>query len=579
MDRSGPFEAKRPTKKPHRHESEPLLAFPAARVHAPAMLKTAFVAARDRQRLSEIASVMIGFGLNKAVDRLGLRHIPLIPRRTPRVDVTRLSQPERLRRAIEALGPTFIKFGQILASRPDLLSPVWTDELEKLHSQVKPMSWEQIGPQLEGDLGAPPQEVFAEFDVEPIASASIAQVYRARLHSGEEVVVKVLRPGLRKVIEADLRLMAHGARIVESEWPEMGRYQPQEQMKHLAAGINGELDLLNEARNCEMLAEIFRGNKDVVIPKIYWEWCSERVLVQEFIHGVSPNDPAALRAIGADKKLLAQKGCDAFLRMALIEGVFHADPHPGNLLVLPNNRIGFIDFGIVGRLSQKRRQQLLVLIGAMVKQDTDGLMATLLDWTGPTNPDMTKLEQSAQTFVQAHSSIPLNFGAVLTDFMTMARENDLAMPTDLAILFKGLVTADGVMRTLDPNFDLFSAAGPTIRTSLRNTFSARGLMRKAESLGTGLFGAASELPTLIHLMLVRLKQGKVTVEIELKGMDKLVRGIERGAARVAVGLVVAAFATQIAPRLLELGTPVFVTIAFAVSVLGIGWLLLLSRNK
>ncbi len=543
------------------------------------MLKTAFVAARDRQRLSEIASVLIGFGLNKAVDRLGLRNIPLIPRRTPRVDVTRLSQPERLRRAIEALGPTFIKFGQILASRPDLLSPVWTDELEKLHSQVKPIPWEMIGPQLETDLGGPPGEVFAEFDVNPIASASIAQVYRARLKTGEDVVVKVLRPGLKKVIEADLRLMGHGARIVETEWPEMARYQPQEQMKHLAAGINGELDLLNEARNCEMIAGIFEGRDDILIPKIHWEWCSERVLVQEFVHGVSPNDQAGLRAIGADKKALAQKGCDAFLRMALIEGVFHADPHPGNLLILPGNRIGFIDFGIVGRLSQKRRQQLLVLIGAMLKQDVDGLMATLLDWTGATTPDLTKLEQSAQNFVQAHSSIPLNLGLVLTDFMTMARENDLAMPTDLAILFKGLVTADGVMRQLDPNFDLFSAAGPTVRASMRSVFSAKALLKKAEALGSGLYGAASELPTLIHLLLVRLKQGRVTVEIELKGMDKLVRGIERGAARVAVGLVVAAFAMQLAPRLIDLGTPVFVLIALAVSVVGIGWLVLLGRNR
>jgi ubiquinone biosynthesis protein len=161
----------------------------------------------------------------------------------------------------------------------------------------------------------------------------------------------------------------------------------------------------------------------------------------------------------------------------------------------------------------------------------------------------------------------------------MARENDLAMPTDLAILFKGLVTADGVMRQLDPGFDLFAAAGPTVRASMRSQFSLRGLMRKAESLGSGLYGAASELPTLIHLMLVRLKQGRVTVEIELKGMDKLVRGIERGAARVAVGLVVAAFATQLAPRLIDLGTPAFVIIGMTVAMLGIGWLVLLGRDR
>ncbi|MGC5778222.1 ABC1 kinase family protein [Methylobacterium sp. NFXW15] len=543
------------------------------------MLKTAFVAARDRQRLSEIASILIGFGVTRVVDRLGLRALPLLPRRQPRVDVTRLSEPERMRRAIEALGPTFIKFGQILASRPDLLSPAWTEELQKLHSQVPPVPWEQIRDQLEQDLGGPATEIFAEFNTEPLASASIAQVYRARLHTGEDVIVKVVRPNLRKIIEADLRLMAHGARIVEAEWPDMARYQPREQMRHLADGLNGELDLLNEARNCEQLAQIFEGRDDIVFPKIHWEYCSERVLVQDFINGIPPNDEAALEAAGIDKKMLAQKGTDAFLQMALIEGQFHADPHPGNMLAMPGNRIGFIDFGIIGRLSQRRRNQLLVLIGAMLKQDADGLMAVLLDWTGASNPDLTKLQVSAQAFVESHSTIPLNLGLVLTDFMNMARENDLAMPTDLAILFKGLVTADGVMRHLDPNFDLFAAAAPTVRASMRSQFSLDGLKQKAEALGAGLYGAASELPTLIHLMLVRLKQGRVTVEIEIKGLEKVTRGIERAAARVAVALVVAAFATQLAPRLIDLGTPVFVSIGLVIFVLGIGWLVLLMRNR
>lgn len=543
------------------------------------MLKTAFVAARDRQRLSEIASILIGFGVTRVVDRLGLRSLPLLPRRQPRLDVTRLSEPERMRRAIEALGPTFIKFGQILASRPDLLSPAWTEELQKLHSQVPPVPWEQIRGQLEQDLGGPATEIFAEFNIEPLASASIAQVYRARLHTGEDVIVKVVRPNLRKIIEADLRLMAHGARIVEAEWPDMARYQPREQMRHLADGLNGELDLLNEARNCEQLAQIFEGRDDIVFPKIHWEYCSERVLVQDFIHGIPPNDEAGLAAAGIDKKMLAQKGTDAFLQMALIEGQFHADPHPGNMLAMPGNRIGFIDFGIIGRLSQRRRNQLLVLIGAMLKQDADGLMAVLLDWTGTSNPDLTKLQVSAQAFVESHSSIPLNLGLVLTDFMNMARENDLAMPTDLAILFKGLVTADGVMRHLDPNFDLFAAAAPTVRASMRSQFSLDGLKQKAEALGAGLYGAASELPTLIHLMLVRLKQGRVTVEIEIKGLDKVTRGIERAAARVAVALVVAAFATQLAPRLIGLGTPVFVSIGLVIFILGIGWLVLLMRKR
>lgn len=544
------------------------------------MLQTAFVAARDRGRLQVIAGVLIGYGFEKVVHRLGLKAIAHFVRRVKvPAGVERLPRPQRVRLAIEALGPTFIKFGQILASRPDLLTPQWTDELSKLHRQVSPIPWDAIRPQLEADLGASPFEVFAHFDPEPIASASIAQVYRARLHTGEDVIVKVLRPGLRKIIEADLRLMTHAARIIEKEWPEMRRYKPQEQMRHLAHGIGGELDLMNEARNCELLAANFSHREDVVFPKIYWEWTSERVLVQEFIHGVFVNDLEGLAREGVNKAVLAQKGTDIFLHMALIDGVFHADPHPGNVIALPGDRIGFIDFGIVGRLSERRRSQLLVLIGSMLKKDADGLMAVLLEWTGGTAPDLQKLESSSQAFVTRHSGVNLNLGLVLTDFMTMARENDLAMPTDLAILFKGLITADGVMRQLNPEFDLFNAAAPTVQRTMEARFSLSGIKKKLESVSTGLFSAASDLPTLLHLVLVRLKQGKMTVEIEIKGMDKLVHGIERAAARVAVALVVAAFSVTLAPRLVDLGRPVFATLSVAVCVIGLGWLLFLSRNK
>ena len=544
------------------------------------MLKTAFVAARDRGRLQVIAGVLVGYGFRKIVHRLGLRYLAHFALRiTPPVDVMKLPRPVRVRLAIEALGPTFIKFGQIIASRPDLLPPYWTDELAKLHSQVSPVPWEKIKPQLEADLGGSPHEIFAEFDAEPIASASIAQVYKAKLQSGEDVVVKVLRPGLRKVIEADLRLMTHASRIVESQMPEMARYKPQEQMRHLAHGLNSELDLANEGRNCEVLAELFSERDDIVFPKIYWEWTSERVLVQEFIHGVFLGDAKGLEEAGVDKPLLAQKGTDAFLHMALVDGVFHADPHPGNVLALPGDRLAFIDFGMIGRLSQRRRGQLLMLIGAMLKKDADGLMAVLLEWSGTGAPDLSKLEASSQAFVTRHSGVSLDLGLVLTDFMNMAREHDLAMPTDLAVLFKGLITADGVMRKLDPNFDLFTAAGPTVQKTMEARFSFESLKKKLEAMGVGFYGAASELPSLIHLMLVRLKQGKMTVEIEMKGMDKLIHGIERAAARVAVALVAAAFSITLAPRLIDLGRPMFATVSVIVCAIGVGWLVLLSRGR
>jgi ubiquinone biosynthesis protein len=518
--------------------------------------------------------------VTNVVDKLGLRAVaPLARWRRPSVDVTRLSQPERVRRAIEALGPTFIKLGQILASRTDLLPPAWTDELGKLHSQVVPLPWEQMAPQLELALGGPPEEVFAEFDRNALASASIAQVYRARMASGEDVIVKVLRPGLRRIIDADLRLLGHATSLVERQWPELSRYKPQEQLKQLATGIAGELDLMSEGTNCELLASIFPDSPDIVFPKIYWERTSDQVLVQEYIDGIPPTDKVRVREAGLDPAALAQTITNAFLNMALVEGVFHADPHPGNLLALPGNRIAFIDFGLVGRLTERRRSQLLILIGAMLKQDADGLVSVLLAWTGATNPDLTRLDAAAQSFVIRHSKKPLNIGLVLEDFMTMARENDLAMPTDLAILFKALITWDGVMRQLDPNFDLFAAAAPTVQRRMKARFSIGGMRRKIETLGSSMYGAATELPSLIHLLLVRLKQGKVTVEIEIKGVDKLTQGIERAAARVSIAIVVAAFAVQVAPRLVDLGTPFFAVVTAMIAIFGMGWILLLRKSR
>ena len=544
------------------------------------MLKTAFAAARDRQRLTEIVGVFLGFGVNKVVDNLGLREFArFATRRPPPLDISRMSQPERVRRAIETLGPTFIKLGQILASRPDMLAPAWVQELSKLHSQVSPISYDQMLPQLEKGLGGPPEEIFAHFDREPIASASIAQVYRATLQSGEDVIVKVLRPNLRRTIEADLRLLGHATTIVEGRWPELTRYKPHEQLRHLATAIAGELDLMNEGTNCELLASLFPDREDIRFPKIHWEWTSEHVLVQEYMDGVPPTDLVRIREAGLDPVILSQRITDAFLHMALIEGVFHADPHPGNLLALPGNAICFIDFGVVGRLTERRRSQLLILIGAMLKQDADGMMGVLLDWSGSTNPDLTKLDNAAQTFVTRHAKKPLNISLVLEDFMTMARENDLSMPTDLAILFKALITSDGVMRQLDPNFDLFSAAAPTVGRRLKAKFSLKGLFGKLETFSGSLYGAATELPSLLHLMLVRLKQGKVTVEIEIKGIDKIIHGVERAAARLSIAIVVAAFAIAVAPRLVDIGTPFFAAVTTIIALCAIGWALLLRRKR
>ncbi|MDH4991659.1 AarF/UbiB family protein [Aquamicrobium lusatiense] len=548
------------------------------------VLETTFAAARDHKRIAEIAAVLGRFGVDDIAIRLGLGG--LLPKRRTRAshtDSESRSQPERLRLAIESLGPTFIKLGQILSTRADLLSPEWITELEKLQSDVAPEPWEAIRAQVEEDLGASPDTVFLSFAHTALAAGSIAQVHRATLQDGTDVVVKVRRAGLRPLVEADLRLLSHAAGLVEAQWPEFARYRPREILHHLGTAMGEELDLAAEGRNCEAVAQNLAAMERIKIPRIFSEWSSERLLVQEYIDGIVPNDHAALNAAGLDGRELARTGTTAFLRMALVDGLFHADPHPGNLRALPGNRVAFIDFGMVGRLGARRREQLLMLVAAIVETSGERVAALLMEWSGAADIDLPRLEAACDIFVARHGVPPLRLGEAITDFMALAREHDLALPADLALLFKALITADGVMRSLDPNFDALAVAGPIVQEEMIRRYRPGALMGKGKSLALDFAGLATEAPSLLRLLALRLRQGRIAAEVELKGLDRIGADIRWAATRIAVAIVTAAFALGLAPRLLDfgptlLGIPVTALLGIAVILGGVAWLLVPRRR-
>lgn len=548
------------------------------------VLETTFAAARDHKRIAEIAAVLVRFGVDDIAIRLGLGG--LLPKRRGRAlhaDAESLSQPERLRLAIESLGPTFIKLGQILSTRADLLSPEWITELERLQSDVAPEPWEAIRAQVEEDLGTSPDTVFLSFAHTALAAGSIAQVHRATLHDGTDVVVKVRRAGLRPLVEADLRLLSHAAGLVEAQWPEFARYRPREILNHLGAAMGEELDLAAEGRNCEAVAQNLAAMERIKIPRIFSEWSSERLLVQEYIDGIVPNDHAALNAAGLDGRELARTGTAAFLRMALVDGLFHADPHPGNLRALPGNRVAFIDFGMVGRLGARRREQLLMLVTAIVENSGERVAALLMEWSGAADIYLTRLEAACDIFVARHGVPPLRLGEAITDFMALAREHDLALPADLALLFKALITADGVMRSLDPDFDALAVAGPIVQEEMIGRYRPGALMGKGKSLALDFAGLAAEAPSLLRLLALRLRQGRIAAEVELKGLDRIGADIRWAATRIAVAIVTAAFALGLAPRLLDygpalFGIPVTALLGIAVILGGVAWLLIPRRR-
>ena len=266
----------------------------------------------------------------------------------------------------EVLGPTFVKLGQILATRPDLFGPEWITEFEKLQWQAPPLDFAELRPQVEEDLGAPLEEIFQEVDTTPLAAASLAQVHRAILKDGTNVVLKIQRPGIRPIIESDMRLLAHLASLAEKHRPELAAYHPQKVVQHFVKSLQNELNFVTEGHQADQVAANFEGHDQIVIPKVYWEWTKPRISVQEFVDGIPGVNFQGIDAAGMDRKRLAQTGARAVLKMIMIDGLFHADPHPGNFIILPGERIAFIDFGMMGRVSDLRRRQIMTLLQALL---------------------------------------------------------------------------------------------------------------------------------------------------------------------------------------------------------------------
>jgi ubiquinone biosynthesis protein len=389
------------------------------------------------------------------------------------------------------------------------------------------------------------------------------------------------------MVEADLRLLAHAAKLAASELPELRRYNPEAITRHLSAAISEELDLANEGRNAEVIASQFEDQPDIVVPGIHWSWTSEEVLVQDFIDGIRPNDEAALAAAGLDRCRLAARSSNAFLQMMLIDGVFHADPHPGNLLCLDGDRIAYLDFGTIGRLSSRRRDQLVTLMAAITGGSAAGVREVLLDWAGQPDIDARPLEEAAEAFLARHTRGALGqlkLGQALTDFVALMRDHDLALPPDLALVLKALMTAEGVTRRLDPEFDVVREVEPVVRRALATRYSPEALMQRAGSALLELQALAGDAPGILRRVLRRLEKGRIKAEIEIGRIDRFGRSIERGATRIAIAIVTAAFVVGLAPILADAGPrlagiPGFALLGALIVLAGIAWLVLTGRRR
>ena len=550
------------------------------------MLIETLGAARDMGRLNTILGVLIRHGFGDSVRRLGLadrlERAGHALKWNHAADLARLEPPVQVRLALEELGPTFVKLGQILAGRADLFGPDWIAEFEKLHSQVPAVPLDELRPQLREDLGDEPEVVFARFDVEPLAAASIAQVHRAQLHDGTEVVVKIRRPGITDTIEADLRLLARLAVLAEAELPALKPYRPQQLVRELARSLRRELDLASECRSAERIATNLASLPWIVVPRVHWAHTKERVNVQDHVGGVPGNQVALLDSNGYDRNLLARRGAQAVLKMIVQDGFFHADPHPGNVFYLEGNRIAFIDFGMVGRLSQRRREELLNLLLGLVERNPQTVADVLLDWTGDEHGvNLSLLETEIETFVDQYHGTPLaqlNLGQMLADVTAILREHHLGLPTDMALLIKAFITLEGMGRSLDPAFHMTTEALPMLRQVLRARYQPKVVANRAWQTLRRALAVAEQLPHDVSRLLRNARRGRVHVGIELAHLKRVGDQIDRAANRLTMALVIAALiigssivmTVKGGPTLF--GLPAFGFIGFASAFVGGLWL-------
>jgi ubiquinone biosynthesis protein len=526
-----------------------------------------FSTGRELRRLREISSVFARHGLGDLMRRAGIATLieqaGLVLQWGEASEIAHLEPQQRVRLAFEQLGPTFVKLGQMLSTREDLLPPTWSTELARLHSHVAPVPFDDLLPQVEQALGRSPFEVFGNLEREPYAAGSIAQVHRAKLASGTPVILKIRRPGIAAKIDADLRILEHLADLVEQEIPEMRRYRPVQVVGQLRGSLERELDLAAEARNTERFARNFADDLDILVPRVYWEWTSSAMNVQEHIEGIRGSDLVAIDNAGLDRKALAARAADAVLKMILVDGFFHADPHPGNVMYLPGNRIALIDFGMVGRLSPLRRRQIVDLLAGFARHDEETMLEVVLDWRGDDFVDEARLAIDLGEFAFDYADVQLkdlNIGVLLRRASAILRQHSIVLPIELTLLFKALISLEGLGRQYDPEFRLIERVKPFLDRAMRERYQPAEVARRAQESLNDFFGLLTSMPRDLARLAKDARHGRMRIDLDLKRLDSFGHHLHSAINRATIGIMTAS---------LVVGSSIVMTVAEGPTLFGL----------
>ncbi|MFE5323058.1 ABC1 kinase family protein [Paenibacillus sp. NPDC056579] len=501
---------------------------------------------RHLQRYRDIAKAFARNGFGFLIKELGLpdltgSRIGLKERQ----DARSRTLGERIRIFLEELGPTFIKIGQIASTRPDLLPAHIIEELVKLQDQVPPFPFEQVREVIENEFGEPFDTLFADFQEAPMAAASIGQVHLARLHTGEVVAVKIQRPNIPAIVATDLEILDDLARLAEHRLAWAAKYQLRDMVYELSQSLRAELDYTNEGRNAQRMAKSFERDPHVRFPSIYWDYTSRNVLTMDFIEGVKTTEVQRLDELGYDRKRIAEQIARVVFRQIFIDGFFHADPHPGNIIVLPEGVIGLIDFGMVGRLTPMMKYHFGSLVIALRRNSTDGVLKAI-DGIGiiPEDVDMDSLRGDIDELREKYYDVPLSrisLGESVSDLLSVAYEHRIRVPSDLTLLGKTLLTLEGVVTALDPTFSVVNIAEPFGRKLFAERFSPRNVADSVWNQMGEYAELLSEMPSRLREMFGMMKKGKLRMDVSVSELDTFMKKMDRISNRLSFSIVLLSF--------------------------------------
>lgn len=547
---------------------------------------------RTAVRVKQIIQVFLKYGFGRVIDQIRLsRYIPFLTRLKTFGQWPTLkgpSMPERMRLAFEELGPSFIKLAQILSARPDLIGVELADELKKLQDEVPPFPSEEAMALVEAELGAKIENIFSHFHDEPLAAASIAQVHAAVLKDGQRVVVKVQRPGITETINTDIEILATIARLMERNLPESRFFNPTGIISEFAKTVRKELNFVEEAANCELFRRNFEDSPDVYFPEVYRNYLTEKIFVMERIDGIRIDNISEIERLGYNKRKLARTGVDAYFKMIFEDGFFHADPHPGNLLIMPTGQLGFLDFGIVGRVTEELKETMANTFIALINRDFDRLIDGYIDMglvPEEADPDVFRREFKSDLInllepLYGLTIGQINFAEYLNTIVRLAIKHNMRMPTDLLLIDKAMIILESIGLELDPKFDFIKASEPFASKLVREKYSPA---RLAKQFGKDVYDGAEfyfHLPGQLRKLLRKALRNDVQVKLHHFGLDYLRKDLDRSSNRLSFAIVISSLivsssimnATGVPPRVF--GQSLLGWIGFAVAgLLGI-WLLI-----